>query len=134
MSGELPGYASGQTASPHPLLPWPPAPWCLALNDSLLYLTSTVSQEEERCLQYKGCSGEKGGENRSQGLPLCICLSVLFVDAEMLLVHARCLSFSCCSPASINRSLCVLHHLRAIELLHLSPPSSASSGAFLSLL
>lgn len=69
LSGELPGYASGQTASPHPLLPW-----SLALNDSLLYLTSIVNQEQERCLRYKGCSGEKGGENRSQGLPLCICL------------------------------------------------------------
>lgn len=113
---ELPGYAS-----PHPLLPWPFAPCSLALNNSLLHLTSILSQEQERCLRCKGCSGEKGGVNRSHGLPLCIRLSVLFVGAEMLLVHSRCLSFSRCSPASINRSLYVLHYLRAVVLLHLSP-------------
>lgn len=65
---------------------------------------------------------EQEEENRSQSLPLCIRLSVLFVGAEMLLVHSRCLSFSCSSPASINRSLSVLQHLGAIVLLHLTPP------------
>lgn len=70
----------------------------------------------------KGVMEEQRAENRSQSLPLCICLSVLFVGAEMLLVHSRCLSLTCCSPTSINRSLSVLQHLGAIVLLHFTPP------------
>lgn len=49
---------------------------------------------------------------------VCLCC----VSAVVLQVHHRCLSFSCFSPASINRSVCVLQFLRGFVLVSFFSP------------
>lgn len=81
--------------------------------------------EEERGGEKRGKNdiGEEGKrETASKSVSICICLGVFVcvaVSAVVLQVQSRCLSFFCSSPASINRSLCVLQLLRGFVLFSL---------------
>lgn len=77
---------------------------------------------------------QKSKREDSKSPSICISLNMFVCvsgSAVVLQVQSRCLSFFCSSPASINRSLCVLQFLRDFVLFSLFFPSSSLSPAFL---